>query len=63
MKNDTSPFHMERLLQKKLDFIWFSFLMPHAFVDIYVLMIATCVICITGKIFASPYKGSLKHMC
>ena len=51
MKYDTLPFHGERLLQKKFDYIWFSFLTSLAFIEVYFLaMIAICVICFTGKI-------------
>ena len=50
MKYDTLPFLWERLPRKKLDFIRFSFLMSLAFIEVYVLAIATCVICFTGKI-------------
>ena len=50
MKYDTLPFLGERLLRKKLDFIWFLFLTSLAFIEVYVLAIAMCVICFTGKI-------------
>ena len=50
MKNDTSPFLMERLPRKKFDFIWFSFLTSLAFIGVYVLAIATGAICFTAKI-------------
>ena len=50
MKDDTLPFLVERLPRKKLDFIWFPFLTSLAIIEVYVLAIATCVICFTGKI-------------
>ena len=50
MKYDDLPFLGERLPRKKLDFIWFSFLTSLAFIEVYVLAIATCVICFIGKI-------------
>ena len=33
-----------------INFIWFSFLTFLAFIEVYVLAIATCAICFTGKI-------------
>ena len=50
MKYDTLPLLGERLPRKKLDFIWFSFLTSLALIEVYVLAIATSVICFTGKI-------------
>ena len=50
MKYDTLPFLEENLPRKELDFIWFSFLTSLAFIEVYVLTIATCVMCFTGKI-------------
>ena len=43
---DTSPFFGERLPRKKIDFIWFSFLTSLALIEVYVLAIATSVICL-----------------
>ena len=40
----------------RYDFIWFSFLTSLAFIQIYVVAIATRAICFTGKNLASPYK-------
>ena len=45
MKYDTSPFYVERLARKKLDFICFSLLTSLAFIEVYVLVFATCIIC------------------
>ena len=51
MKYDTLPFLEGKITaKKKLDFIWFSFLTSLAFIEVYVLAIATSVICFTGKI-------------
>ena len=50
VKYDALPFLGERLPQKKLDCIWFSFLTSLAFIEVYVLVIATCVIRFRGKI-------------
>ena len=50
MKYDNSPFLVERLPQEKQDFIWLSFSMSLAFIEVYVLVIVTCFICFTGKI-------------
>ena len=50
MKNDTSPFLVESLPQKNFHFIWAFFLTFLAFIEVYVLAIATYAICFTGKI-------------
>ena len=51
MKSYTSP--CGKLVTAKyncsLDFIWFPF-KPLAFIEVYVLAIATCASCFTGKI-------------
>ena len=51
-------FPMGKINVKEIDFIWFSFLTSLAFIEVYVLAIATCVICFTGKNFTSSYKCS-----
>ena len=58
----TSSFLVKRLPRSNFDFIWFSFLTSLAFIQVYVLAIATCAICFTGKI-SSPYKCSKELIC
>ena len=50
MKNDTSPFLVERLTRKKLEFIWFPFLTSLMFIEVHFLAIATSIICFTANI-------------
>ena len=55
MCKEISPFLTEILPQKKLDFIWFSFLTSLSFIEVY-----DCEVCYLfhGENLASPYECS-----